>query len=341
MASEEQDNINIILFKSSNNKSSIVDPSMRPNTICELDYNFKHVKIRNINFDELDALRLTWVKQEGWPTIRNGLPATYSLDQAGFYIMESHGKKIASISVVAYPSIKLAYIGFYIVLPELRGQGYGKLILKKTLEYTEQFRGIESFGLNCIQSMVPMYEKFGFVVKMLDGIWKYTSGAVIQEESTIEIDIVSDVDENFFNNIVDYDAKIFGAKRAEYLYSFMHKPNTITVVYQEDGNVQGYGIISERDPTEHDKVGNLRVGPLYAEDQSTAKLLLRKLMQSINLKKDQAIFLETPGNNPKAAKLVQELGFEKIMDFPKMYKGQEPKQAFKQMFAYSSLVTGG
>src|SRR5581483_1156075 len=98
---------------SSDQKFTYPDWAHSPRTIFE-DIE-AGLTIRTMSLPELVATRENWLVQEGWPGIRNTLAATYANDPEGFYLLEKDGNKIASISVVTYPAINFAYIGFYVV----------------------------------------------------------------------------------------------------------------------------------------------------------------------------------------------------------------------------------
>src|SRR5579872_2648017 len=87
-------------------------------------YADKDLRIRTMSLHELVQTRDNWLVPEGWPGIKCTLGATYASDPLGFYLLEKDGQKIASISLVTYPEINLAYIGFYLVIKSMRGKGF-------------------------------------------------------------------------------------------------------------------------------------------------------------------------------------------------------------------------
>ena len=132
------------------------------------------LSIRTMSLSELVSIRENWLVPEGWPGIKNVLAAAYANDPEGFYLLEKDGDKIASISVVTYPEINFAYLGFYLVIKPIRGQGYGKFLINKAMEYTAVNRRVTAFGLNCVEAAVSMYQSYGFKVVTTDNFWKFT-----------------------------------------------------------------------------------------------------------------------------------------------------------------------
>jgi predicted GNAT family N-acyltransferase len=297
------------------------------------------IRIRTISLTELVAIRDNWLVAEGWPSIKYTLAATYANDPEGFYVLEKDGEKIASISVVTYPETNSAYIGFYVVTKPYRGQGYGKLIINKTIEYSMQQRGINSFGLNCITSAVPMYQNYGFTVVTVDDFWRYTMPQAGKGQADQELVQLDSLHANLFTDLVNYDYSILHAHRTEFLNNFLHKPCTTTVLAQTDGKINGYGVMSEREPATADLNKSFRIGALYADDIGTAKNILQQLMANVKL--GESVFVESPGNNPAAAALMQDLGFEKTGAQAKMFKGVMPNFAVERMFCYNSVAIGG
>ena len=298
----------------------------------------KSVRIRSMSLSELVETREKWLIPEGWPGMKFTLTATYANDRDGFYLLEKDGQKIASISVVTYPEIKFAYIGFYIVTKPFRNQGYGKLLITKTMQHTTEKLGITAFGLNCVESAVSMYQKYGFTVTTVDEFWKYT--AVEHASKPInEIINLNNLDQNLLRDVIDFDASVLGAQRTGFITEFLFKPNTVIVIVQEDDKIQGYGIISEREPAIVEQYKSYRIGPLYANDTDLAQAILKQLITVAE--PHESVFLETPGNNIDAVALVKLFGFERTGVQPKMFKGIATNLDIKKVFCYSSIAIGG
>jgi len=298
--------------------------------------------IKTMSLNELVEIRANWLVPEGWSGIKYTLAAAYANDREGFFILEKNQQKIASISVVTYPEINFAYIGFYLVVKNLRGQGYGKLLITKAIEHAKEILGITSFGLNCVEDAVSMYQKYGFQVATVDEFWKYTAGITVNSKTNTsdqEYSNLDKIDDQLFSELTRFDASVLGAHRTEFLRNFVLKPNTITVISQDSGKINGYGVISEREPAVIEANKSYKLGPLYADNGFIADAILEQLVAIA--KPGESVYLETPGNNPVAASVVKALGFEKIGVQSKMFKGEEPNFDIKRIFAYSSIAIGG
>jgi GNAT superfamily N-acetyltransferase len=79
--------------------------------------------IRAMRPDEI-SLALDWAAAEGWNPGNADASCFASVDAEGFLIAELDGAPAATISCVNYDA-RFAFLGFYIVRPDLRGKGYG------------------------------------------------------------------------------------------------------------------------------------------------------------------------------------------------------------------------
>src|SRR5216683_6908804 len=79
--------------------------------------------IRPMRPDEV-ALAVDWAAAEGWNPGLADAACFAAVDPGGFLIGEFLGEPAATISVVNYDDT-FAFLGFYIVRPDLRGRGFG------------------------------------------------------------------------------------------------------------------------------------------------------------------------------------------------------------------------
>ena len=79
---------------------------------------------RAMSAAELD-LAVEWAAREGWNPGLNDALAFRVADPAGFLVGLKDGVPLTSISVVRYGT-DFGFLGFYIAIPEGRGQGLGR-----------------------------------------------------------------------------------------------------------------------------------------------------------------------------------------------------------------------
>lgn len=302
------------------------------------DYQ-KNIKIRSMTFDEAEWTRSEWAsKGEGWPSMVGGVLPNYNQDNEGFYTMELEGQRIGSISMITFNRLKMAYVGFYILREPHRGKGLGRVLMEEVINHSEKNRGITTFGLNCADAAVPLYEKFGFKTYTKDDFWSLKLPDRDDYQVKFNDQQLSDVS-LFPAALLSYDETVYGDARTNYLHAVCSKPSTITVLCEEEGKITGYGVISERLPAKAEEHKSYRIGPLYADNSDVAAEILNGLIASA-AQKPSTIFLETPGTNPSSAKIMSQFGFTKTFTMSKMYRGEPPKHDEEKIFGYSSVAFG-
>ena len=114
-------------------------------------------RIRNMRRDEI-SLAIDWAAEEGWNPGLADESCFASADPKGFFIGEYEGKPAATLSVVNYGE-QFAFLGFYIVRPDLRGRGFGLRIWKAGMAHA----GSRTVGLDGVTGQQDNYRKSGFI----------------------------------------------------------------------------------------------------------------------------------------------------------------------------------
>ena len=105
------------------------------------------------------VLAADWAAAEGWNPGLADAPCFATVDPAGFLIGELDGAPAATISNVNY-SDGFAFLGFYIVRPDLRGRGYGLAIWCAAIAHA----GKRVIGLDGVIAQQNNYRKSGFAL---------------------------------------------------------------------------------------------------------------------------------------------------------------------------------
>src|SRR5216684_2078562 len=114
--------------------------------------------IRVMNRSEI-AIAADWAAAEGWNPGLNDPACFATVDPNGFFIGELDGAPASTLSVVNYDD-GFAFLGFYIVRPDLRGRGYGLRIWKAAIAHA----GARTVGLDGVVAQQENYKKSGFVL---------------------------------------------------------------------------------------------------------------------------------------------------------------------------------
>src|SRR3954454_18786961 len=115
-------------------------------------------ELHSMTREEL-KLALAWADGEGWNPGLADADCFHAADPDGFQVGCLADEPVACISVVRYGE-HYAFLGFYIVKPEMRGRGYGIRIWQAGLSRL----GSRLVGLDGVTTQQENYRKSGFVL---------------------------------------------------------------------------------------------------------------------------------------------------------------------------------
>ncbi len=274
--------------------------------------------IRPMTLAELE-LALDWAAAEGWNPGINDAAAFYAADPGGFLIGEIDGEPISTISAVRYDET-FGFIGFYIVKPDRRGQGFGLQTWNEAL----RLLGDRNFALDGVLAQVENYRKFGFVPAYRHIRYQGTGIAATDPDNIVTLKDIP------FADIFHYDHQHFPAPRPAFLQEWVTSPARAGYAYINDGNLCGYGVIREC------RTG-LKIGPLFAEDAQIAESLFQCLSK---LGDGKPIFLDTPDANPQAISLAESYGMKPVFECVRMYTRGIPNINISHIFGTTTLELG-
>ena len=236
--------------------------------------------VRNAFKDELDAaIKLGVTVLPEWHVSPSEFSCAYTLDPTGFYVGELNGEIIGLINCIKYPGHS-AFISTFLVKAEYRGKGYGRQT------WDTAWKSLDSnvsLGLDAVTDMVPKYETLGFcsfwntLVVVLD-LEKITERFAGVSDSTVSIKQINTIDAT---KVIEYDASIFGTSREGFTRAWIAIPGSRGWVAVDDrGSLIGYVAVRPVIGGIDMKVGPLSLGPLYADNDITAKLLLKAAADS-------------------------------------------------------------
>ena len=116
------------------------------------------LRIRAMAPDEI-AVAADWAAVEGWNPGLGDAACFATVDAEGFFIGELDGAAAATISCVNYDD-RFAFLGFYIVRPDLRGRGYGLRVWNAAVEHA----GDRIIALDGVVAQQDNYKKSGFTL---------------------------------------------------------------------------------------------------------------------------------------------------------------------------------
>ena len=275
--------------------------------------------IEQMNSEDLE-LAIDWAAQEGWNPGLYDARCFYAADESGYLKGVLNGDMIASISVVKYGS-DFAFLGFYIVKPEYRGQGYGYLLWSEAMKDGEGY----NVALDGVVDQQPNYKKSGFKLAHRNIRFKGIKGEATPTHETVDLSQVP------FHQLLEYDRKFFPADRKGFLELWISQPQTKALGIVETQQLKGYGVIRKCR-------SGYKIGPVFAEDDKKAMSLVQNLISE--LKDGEEYFLDIPDVNKKAHALTQALSMESVFETARMYTKEQPNFDLSKIYGITTFELG-
>jgi hypothetical protein len=275
--------------------------------------------IRTMRPDEI-SLAVDWAAAEGW---NPGLTDNFcfaSVDPGGFLIGELDGAPAATISCVNYDA-RFAFLGFYIVREDLRGNGYGLRIWNAAIAHA----GPRVIGLDGVVAQQDNYRKSGF--KLAYANVRYGGTVAAPDAPRGEVIALSEVP---LADVAADDATVFPAPRLAFLRAWIGSPGHAGCALVRDGRLAGWGVIR---PCRK----GFKIGPLVADDRATAEAVLSALLAKVG---GGEIFLDVPAVNREAVALAEGLGLAPVFETARMYTGAIAPLRLERVFGVTSFELG-
>jgi GNAT superfamily N-acetyltransferase len=266
-------------------------------------------------------IAIEWATQEGWNPGLNDADAYYSADPNGFLIAYLDDQPIACISVVKYNE-QFGFLGFYIVKPEFRGQGYGWKIWQAGMEY---LKGC-NVGLDGVVDQQENYKKSGF--KLAFRNIRFEGKPISPSNSNYKMTPIQQIP---FPLIQEFEKNFFPAKRNRFLEKWIQLPESQGYGILEDGELIAYSVIRKCRK-------GYKVAPLFAENAEQAEALLVGLSQQVN--PDEKLYIDIPEIHTKAVDWIQSHQFKMVFETARMYTGEFPEIPIHQIFGITSFEIG-
>lgn len=274
--------------------------------------------IRPMRRDEID-LAIQWAEAEDWKPGLADAACFGVVDPGGFLIGELDGLPAATISAVNYDG-HFAFLGFYIVRPDLRGRGFGWRIWQAAMAHAAG----RTVGLDGVVAQQENYRKSGFTLEHRNMRYGGLAAAAQAGQDTIRLkDVPLPV-------IVEDEARVFPASRQRFLQAWIGSPGHVGRGLLRNGRLLGWGVVR---PCRK----GFRVGPLYADGPAVAETLLHDLLADIG---GGEVFIDVPQHHHGAVRLAESLGLEPKFETARMYTGDVRVVEHKRIFGITTLEIG-
>lgn len=273
--------------------------------------------VRAMRADEI-GLAVDWAAAEGWKPGLGDAQCFAVVDPGGFLVGEFEGRPAATISTVVYDD-RFAFLGFYIVRPDLRGRGFGMRIWQAGMAHA----GSRSVGLDGVVAQQANYRKSGFALAYNNIRYGGVPALAGAADTTVALRDVP------FDVLNADDARIFPAPRAAFLAAWIGGPRHRGLALIRDGELVAWGVIR---PCRRGR----RIGPLIADDRSAAEAVFSALVAG----GEGDVFIDVPEPNRAAGELATAHGLAPVFETARMYSGPFRPLAVERVFGVTSLELG-
>jgi len=276
--------------------------------------------IRTMTIEDMSIV-IDWAAKAGWNPGINDAACYFKADPNGFLIGLLNGKPIAAIAVIKYSAF-FGFLGFYIVIEEYRGQGFGIKIWNAGLKYLEGL----NIGLDGVVAQQDNYLKSGFKPAYRNIRFEGVGGGTpAQNINTVELSTLP------FDVIDAYDQAFFPEKRSLFTQSWINQPQCHALGVMQGGKLSGYGVMR--------KCRNgFKIAPLFADSPELAETIFLALKSRTNT--SEPIFLDTPEINDHAVALAEKYSMKISFETTRMYTCKFPELPFDRLFGVASFEIG-
>jgi GNAT superfamily N-acetyltransferase len=266
------------------------------------------------------AIACEWAAAEGWNPGPDDPACFATVDPNGFHIGELDGTAASTISVVNYDE-RFAFLGFYIVRPDLRGRGYGLRTWRTAISHA----GSRTIGLDGVVTQQDNYRKSGFVLAHRNIRFGGIPAALsVPPPGLVELTDVP------FAAIEADDATVFPAPRPSFLRAWIDSPRHRGRALVRDGRLAAWGVIRPC------RQGH-KIGPLVADDRGAAEAVFEALCACVD---GGEVFLDVIAPNRDAVALAKAHGLDPIFETARMYSGPVRPVAQTRIFGITTFELG-
>lgn len=262
-----------------------------------------------------------WAAAEGWNPGSHDAEHFLTQDPEGFLLGRLDGEIISAISVINYAP-DYAFLGFYLVCEERRGQGYGLATWNAGMEHA----GNRIVGLDGVPDQQANYSRSGFAAAYTTVRYSGTPEAADGDDA-VGIRTLRDEDHEL---LAELDARTSPADRHGFAIAWAADPRNTTVVRVRDGRLTAYGVLR---PARE----SLRIGPLSAITTRDAAAVLAALLRAAGKEK---VAVDIPEPHQAARNLAERHGLTVTSRTARMYTGPIREVEEALIYGVMSLELG-
>ncbi|MER7837539.1 GNAT family N-acetyltransferase [Streptomyces sp. NPDC096040] len=260
-----------------------------------------------------------WAADEGWNPGLSDVPAFFAQDPEGFFIGRIDGEPVSAVSVVNY-SADYAFLGWYLVRPDLRGHGHGLATWKTALAHA----GTRTVGLDGVVAQQDNYRQSGFELA-------YRTARFVGSAPAAEIpEGVRPARAADLPAVTAYDSACCPADRPRFVAAWLTGTGHRAFVRHDGDRLTGYGVIRPGQDC-------LRIGPLFADTAEDARALFTALVAEAA---GRQVAVDVPETSAAGVALAEGAGFTPSFETARMYTGPVRDYALERVFGVTTLELG-
>ena len=249
-----------------------------------------------------------------------------AVDPDGLLVGLLDNEPVASISAIRYDDA-FDFIGFYIVRPDCRGQGYGRRIWQAGMACL----GYRTIGLDAVLAQQDNYRRSGFELAHRNIRYQGCGGPAAMAGSLGGGSRLVSLQELPFDTLAAYEQNFFPASRLDFVQSWMSQPKTVALGLMGFERLLGYGV-------RRSCRSGYKIGPLFADSPELAATLLDALCAGTEV--EAPLFLDVPECNRDAVALADARGMHRVFETARMYTGAAPDLALARSYGNTNFEVG-
>lgn len=275
--------------------------------------------IRYMTEKDLPAI-LQMALQEGWKSDLIEFRMFIEFNPLGCFVCTNARQVIGAITTFCHN--KSAWIGNFIVAEKYRGQGIGKKLFSRAIEYLDKKKKKQIY-LNAAYKAKGLYAKFGFADIISVNRWQGKAVKSMQDVCRLQKSIPDIL------NFIKLDSFLWKDERfslISQLFSLRHVQS-----YIKPQGILMYGNVGDI----------ITVGPweLRGNNKDAAEELF--VSTFFNIQTKSKIVLDVPAVNKKAERILNKYNFRIVGSTIFMCRGKLPKIHFNEIFSFATMGSMG
>ena len=226
----------------------------------------------------------------------------------GCFVADIDGDIRGTVATMVYED-RFAWISMVLVDPAYRGQGWGRKLLRRAIEYLQNAK-IPCIKLDATALGKPLYEKIGFQTEY--EIERHTRTKAEGREPAVE-DRLSPgaVSAEGLQMILAGDREVFGADRGQLLRAMWHEAPELAGAVWDGPTLRGSMFARHGSFADH-------LGPWMSKDREAASALLNSFIARSNR---ETVLVDVLKSNSMATGLLKSAGFQYARPLTRMFLG--------------------